>query len=98
MITPCKQCICAAICKNKLYFDLFNQCSILSKWRRSQFVTREELLDHQKFLEVLEYLIKDLKPNTWRVVMKEDRRTKELLRTLTCTISLNALGGSSGVS
>lgn len=32
MKCPCEDCLCIPICRNKMYFELFNDCSLIHKY------------------------------------------------------------------
>ena len=61
MDCPCKNCICVAICSNKLYGDLIDDCSLLREFMADPFFATK---GRTKCLKDLQ---RYLKPSTWKM-------------------------------
>jgi hypothetical protein len=57
--SPCFECICIPICKNKYYINLFRQCKILSKYLPNY--TDATARNKEKLINIFN----QLKPNAW---------------------------------
>jgi len=67
MKCPCENCICVAVCGNKLYGDLIDDCSLLREFMQDPFFATKSRTQCLKDLE------KYLAPSTWKVLMTADK-------------------------
>jgi hypothetical protein len=58
-MTPCKDCICLAICKNKTYYRLIEDCSLIYDILYRGFISLNETTEYK----ILIYA--DLNPTSW---------------------------------
>ena len=59
MNCPCIDCVCVAICRNKLYYDLFKFCDLIRKYEPHYGI---RYLRNRSSMEIIG---KTLKPTTW---------------------------------
>lgn len=67
MKIPCHDCLMLGLCRHKQYFNLFEQCSLLTDYQPKYFSPYK----HERRSTVLE-LVELFKPTAWNYVPKDD--------------------------
>lgn len=68
---PCKDCLCVPICRQKQYYYLIEDCSILDEFLyldKARFIegTSRMTTRKERFPESLNEIYETLNPTTWR--------------------------------
>ncbi|MHA1972852.1 MAG: hypothetical protein ACTSW1_07660 [Candidatus Hodarchaeales archaeon] len=79
MNSPCDQCICVPICKNKPYDYLILECQIVKQflYRRVRRLAgqgeRFPYAGKPNYWDLLQIVVKDIRPTEWEVLMKDNK-------------------------
>ena len=66
MSSPCKNCVCLAICKYKTYVCLLSECALIAGFLfRKRSGTQQEHTDH--FNKAIATIEEDIEPDRWYV-------------------------------
>ncbi len=65
MSCPCEDCLCVPICRNKFYFTLFSDCSLITKYAKVDNNNDNKLQITQKILQ----------PQWWKISEENDNIT-----------------------